>query len=150
MEADRALGVAGSVQDLGRVAVEANDLAVGEAFVGRGGFGCVNAEPGCLSSHHLQQRQVVFVEENGSAGKALELERSTDVVNVGVCDENLLELEAEGCQAAVDAGDFVAGIDDDGLAGVLVAQDGAVALRAGRRERSRGSCAYCRARRSSV
>ena len=50
------------------------------------------------------------------------------MVDVGVGDEDLLELEAEGVEAAGDAADFVAGIDDDGLAGFLVAQDGAVAL----------------------
>ena len=61
------------------------------------------------------------------------------MVDVGVGDENLLELEAELGEAAVDAADFVAGIDDDGLAGLFVAQEGAVALPAGRRERFRGS-----------
>ena len=42
-------------------------------------------------------------------------------------DENLLELEAELGEAAVDAADLVAGIDDDGFAGFFVAEDGAVA-----------------------
>ena len=65
----------------------------------------------------------------------LELERAADVVDVGVRDENLLERQAERCQAAVNAGDFVAGVDDDGLGGVLVAQDGAVAL-----QRADGKC----------
>ena len=50
------------------------------------------------------------------------------MVDVGVGDENLLELEAERGEAAVNAADLVAGIDDDGLAGLLVAKDGAVAL----------------------
>ena len=45
-----------------------------------------------------------------------------------VSDENLLELEAELGEPAVNAADFVAGIDDDGLAGLFVAEDGAVAL----------------------
>jgi len=45
------------------------------------------------------------------------------VVNVGVGDENLLELEAKFGEAAMDAADLVAGIDDDGLAGGFVAEE---------------------------
>ena len=88
----------------------------------------MDTDPGGLVGHHLEQGKVVFVEKDGGAGEGLEFERATDVVDVGVGDENLLELEAEGGEAAVDAGDLVAGIDDDGFAGFLVAQDGAVAL----------------------
>jgi len=51
------------------------------------------------------------------------------VVDVGVGDEDLLELEAECVEAASDAVDVVAGVDDDGFASFLVAQDGAVALK---------------------
>ena len=80
------------------------------------------------SVHHLEQGQVVLVEKDGRAGEALELERAADVVDVGVGDEDLLEVEAEAGEAAMDAGDLVAGIDDDGLAGCLVAEDGAVAV----------------------
>jgi len=58
---------------------------------------------------------------------AFELERAAHVVDVGVGDENLLELETEFGEAAMDAADLVAGIDDDGLAGHFVAEDGAVA-----------------------
>ena len=50
------------------------------------------------------------------------------MVDVGVGDEDLLEGETEGGEAAMDAADFVAGIDDDGFAGGLVGKDGAVAL----------------------
>ena len=108
--------MAGGVEDLGGVAVEADAAAVGEGFVGRGGVGRRNAEPGGLNRHHLKQGQIVFVEEDGRAGECFELERAADVVDVGVGDENLLEFEAELGQAAVDAGDLVAGIDDDGFA----------------------------------
>ena len=49
------------------------------------------------------------------------------MVDVGVGDENLLELEAELGEAAVDAAHLVAGIDDDGLVGLFIAQNRAVA-----------------------
>ena len=50
MKADGTLGVAGRVEDLGGVVVEADTMAVGQGFVGRGGFGSGNAEPGGLFS----------------------------------------------------------------------------------------------------
>ena len=64
----------------------------------------------------------------GAPVRDFELERAADMVDVGVGDEDLLECEAEVGEAAVDAGDLVAGIDDDGFAGFLVGNDGAVAL----------------------
>ena len=135
VEANGALGVAGCVQDLGGIVVESDVPAVEEAFVGRGGFGGLDAEPGGLGGHHLEQGQIVLVEVDGGSCEALELERATDVVNVGVRHENLLELEAEGREAAVNAGDFVAGVDDDGFGGAFVAHDGAVALQGADGER---------------
>jgi hypothetical protein len=50
------------------------------------------------------------------------------VIDVSVGDKNLLELEAKLGEALVDAAHFVAGIDDNSLAGLLVAQDRAIAL----------------------
>lgn len=53
VKADGALGVAGRVKDVGGVVVEADTAAVGEGFVGRGGFGRIDADPGCLFGHDL-------------------------------------------------------------------------------------------------
>ena len=50
------------------------------------------------------------------------------MVNVRVGDEDLLEGEAEGGEAAMDAADFITGVDDDGFAGFLVAEQCAIAL----------------------
>ena len=71
------------------------------------------------------------------------------MVDVGVGDENLLELEAELGEAALDAGDLVAGIDDDGLAGLFVAEDGAVAGERADGEGFEDHGFYCKARSSS-
>ena len=128
VEADGALGVAGGVEDLGGIAVEADDEAVGERFVGGRGFRRGNAQPAGLRLHHFEQGKVVFVEEDGGAGETLKAERTTHVVDVGVGDEDLLELEAEFGQSAVNASDFVAGIDDDGFTHFFVTEQGAVAL----------------------
>lgn len=128
MEADGALGVAGRVQDVGGVAGQADALPLGKAFIGRSGFRRGDAEPGGLHFHHVEQCEIVLVKQDGCAGEPLEAECAADMVDVGVGYENLLELEAERGEAAVNACDLVARIDDDGLAGLLVSEDGAIAL----------------------
>jgi len=47
---------------------------------------------------------------------------------MSVGDEDLLESEAKSSKAAVDASNLVAGVDNDGVAGLLIAEDGAIAL----------------------
>ena len=47
---------------------------------------------------------------------------------MGVSDKDLFNFQSQIVDAAVNAADFIAGIDDDGLAGGLVAEKGAIAL----------------------
>jgi len=128
METDGALGVAGGVKDLGGVGGESDGAAVDKGFVGREGFRRIDTNPGCLFGHDVELGKVVFVEKDGSAGEGFKFDSSADVIDVGVSDEDLLEGEAEGGEAAMDAGDLIAGVDDDGFAGFFVGQYGAVAL----------------------
>jgi hypothetical protein len=58
-----------------------------------------------------------------------ELERASNVVDMRVGDEDLLELESEFHETVMDAGDIVAWIDHDGFACLFIAEDGAVALK---------------------
>jgi len=133
IEADAAFGVAGSVQDLGGVrsgrdAVAGRDAAVNFDFARRG-----HADPRGLHIEHLQQRIVVLVEQDGRAGGGTEFHGSADVVNVGVGNDDLLDLEIVLADEGEDVVDVVAGINDHGLARGLVADDGTVA-----RERADG------------
>jgi hypothetical protein len=50
------------------------------------------------------------------------------MVDVSVCNKNLLEFEAELGEATGDSPNLVAGVDDNRFMGLLVAQDSAVAL----------------------
>ena len=59
---------------------------------------------------------------------------ASDMIDVGVGNKDLLESKGEGGEAAMDAGDLVSGIDDDGFAGFLVGQNCAVALQRADRE----------------
>jgi hypothetical protein len=134
VKADGALGVAGCMENLGGVTIEADQEAVGEAGVGGGHIRGGNADPGGLRVHHFEQGQVVFIEENGCSGEVLQLECAADMVDVGVGYQDLLDFEAEVGEAAIDSADFIAGVDDDGFGSFLVAQDGAVALQRADRE----------------
>ena len=104
------------------------ELAVVEGVVGRADFGGGTPEPAGLDVHHLDQREVVLVVEDGRAGEGLEARGPGDVIDVRVGDEDLLDGEIVALEEGEDARNLVAGIDDDGLAGGLVAEDGAVAL----------------------
>ena len=128
MEADGTLGVARGVDHPGRIAVETDELTIGKRLIGRCGFGSRDAEPVGLRLHDLDLFEIVLVEKDGRARKALEFQRASHVVDVSVRNKNLLELEAELGEAALNAADFVAGVNDDGFVGLLVTQNGAVAL----------------------
>jgi hypothetical protein len=117
------------VEDLRRIGREADHPAISKVFVWWGGFrGWATADEGGLLIHHFEQWKVVFIEEDGRSGEALEAKRAADVVNVGVGDDDLFKLESKSGEAVVDAGDLVARIDDDGLSSCFVAEQGAVAL----------------------
>lgn len=87
-----------------------------------------DAEPGGLNVHHFDLGEVVLVVEDGRASELLEMVGAGDVVDVGVGDDDLLDGEVVFGEEGEDAGDVVAGVDYDGFAGGLVAEDGAVAL----------------------
>jgi hypothetical protein len=127
-ETGAALGVAGGVKDGGGEAGDADGVIVSEVGVRRGDLGGCDAEPTGLEVHHLDQREVELVVEDGGSGEALELLGSGDVIDVGVGDDDLLEGELVASEGSDDAGDVVAGVDDDGLVRDFVAEDGAVAL----------------------
>jgi hypothetical protein len=135
MKTNRTLGVTGRVQNFSGVAIETDTQAIGEAYIWCGHIRGWNADPCRLFLHHLEKREIIFVEKDGSAGEVLQFERTADVVDVAVRDQDLLELESEVGEAPVNPADFIAGIDDDGFGGILVAKEGAIALQGADDER---------------
>jgi len=128
IQADAAFGVAGGVQDLGGVrsgsdGVSGRDAAINFDFAGRG-----HSAPERLDVEHFEQGVVVLVEQDGRAGGGAEFHGSADVVNVGVGDDDLFDLEIVLADEGEDVVDVVARINDHGFAGGLVADDGAVAV----------------------
>src|ERR1700730_521125 len=120
--------MAGGVKDGAGEAGYGNEFSVVEGVVGVGDYGSGDAEPAGLNVHHFDQGQVVLVVEDGGAGELFEAMGAGDVVDVGVGDDDLLYGEVVLGEEGEDAGDVVAGVDDDGFAGGFIAEDGAVAL----------------------
>lgn len=135
MKADGALRVSRRVQHLGWELREADELAFGQGIVRRRCFRCSDAQPCSLHLHHFEQREIPFVQKDGSSGETLEYECAAHVVNVRVGNQDLLELEAEFGEAVMNSAHFVAGVDDDGFMRFFVAEDGAVAGQRANRER---------------
>ena len=128
VEADAAFGVARGVDDGAGEAGDGDELAVLEVVVGCGDGGGGDAKPAGLNVHHLDQREIVLVVEDGGAGELLEAMGSCDVVDVGVGDDDLFDRESVFSKDCHDARNVVAWVDDDGFVGVFISKDGAVAL----------------------
>ena len=87
-----------------------------------------HADPGGLHVQHFEQIVIVLVEQDGCAREGAELHGSAYVVDVGMGDDDLFDVEIVLADDSEQVFDVVAGIDDHGFAGGLVADDGAVAL----------------------
>ena len=128
VETDAAFGVAGGMEDGAREAGDGDEFAVLEGVVGGGDGGGGDAKPAGLNVHHFDQREIVLVVEDGSAGELLEAMGAGDVVDVGVGDDDFFDGEAVGGEDGDDARNVVAWVNDNGFVGGLVSKDGAVAL----------------------
>ena len=128
VETDAAFGVAGGVEDGAGEAGDGDEFAIFEGVVGGGDGGGGDAEPAGLNVHHFDQREIVLVVEDGSAGELLEAMGARDVVDVRVGDDDFFDGEAVGGEDGDDARNVVAGVNYDGFVGGLISEDRAVAL----------------------
>ena len=97
-------------------------------------FRRLHAQPGGLHVQHVAQLRVVFVHVDRRAGGRLQLVRAADVIDVRVRDDDGFHAQPVPRENLEDLGDVVAGIDHDGLARLLVAEDRAVALQHANRQ----------------
>jgi len=134
VEADTAFGVAGGVQDVGGDGSSGDGFSGGDAMIDFDFSGRAHADPRGLLVEHFQKSVIVLVEQDGSAGEGAELHGSADVVDVGVGDDDVLDLEIVFLEESKNIFEIIAGIDDHGFAGGFVSDDGAVALQGADRE----------------
>jgi len=91
-------------------------LTVDQGSVGGRDLRSRHTEPGGLYVHHLYERKVVLVIENGGFGETFEVLGASDVVDVGVCDDDVFYGKSMTLQNGLNGRDVVARVDYDGLA----------------------------------
>src|SRR5260370_40503585 len=116
------------MKDAGGVRSGGDGFAGGHAAVDINPAGGGHAAPRGLHVEHFQQGVVILVEQDGGASGGAEFHGSADVVDVGVGDDDLLDLQIVFVDDSLDVFDVVAGVDDHGFVSGLVADDGAIAL----------------------
>ena len=128
IEADAALGVAGSMENVRRQAARPQRFAICDTrfdcdFARRG-----NADPRCLYVEHFQQCIIVLIEQDWCARLRAQLHRSAYVIDVGMGDDDLLHIKLVLADDGENVLNIVARIDDHGFVRGLVADDRAVTL----------------------
>jgi hypothetical protein len=87
-----------------------------------------HAHPSGLRIEHLEQGVVVLVKQDGRAGGGAKLHRAPYVVDVGMGDDDLLDLQVMLADKRENVFNVIAGVDDHRFARGFVADDRAVAL----------------------
>ncbi len=127
IEAGAAFRVSWGMKDGSAESDDADGEVIAEVGIGRGDLGGSDSEPAGLNVHHLDEGQVELVVEDRGPGESFELLGSSDVVDVGMSDDDLAEGELVSGKGGYDTRDVVAGIYDDGFARGFVTEDRAVA-----------------------
>lgn len=128
VEADASGGMAGGFEGTECVAAEGEDIAFGEWAFDGGEFDGWQAEEGGLVADGLVEGEFAGVHVDLDAEGGFGLGQGTNVVQVGVGDENGLDADVELVDGGKNDARFIAGIDEEGFAGVLVGQDAAILL----------------------
>ena len=87
-----------------------------------------HAQPRSLHVQHLQQRIVILIEQDGRAGDGPQLHRSSDVIDVGVSDHDLLHFQLVLAKDGENVVNVIARINHHSFVRGFIAEDGAVAL----------------------
>ena len=128
IEADAALGMAGSVENVRRQAARPQRFAICDTRVDSNLARRGNADPRCLYVEHFQQRVVILIEQDWGASLRAQLRRSAYVIDVGVGDDDLFYYQVVLADDGENIFNIVARIDHHGFVRGLIADDGAVTL----------------------
>jgi len=118
----------GRMHDAGLERAPTERVALFQKLVHIGDFRRRDAEESGLHIHPLIERKVIAMHQNGSAGVLPKLAEAADVINVGMRADDGFNGQAVAAEKFEDAGDFVAGVDDESFAAGRVADDGAITL----------------------
>lgn len=122
-QTDTARRVTGSMEDARGETSPAHRVAVFDEILNPHGFGSRNAEPLSLNVEVAVQLEIALVNQDRCSGRVMKASEAAHVVDVGVRAEDRADVELVLLDDGQDAINFVARVNDDGLAGMRVAQD---------------------------
>ncbi len=128
IQTDAAGSMAGSVNDVGLEATPTESVAFLEELIDVDEFGRFDTEEIGLHFHAVIKGKIVAVHHDGRAGVLMELGEAANVIIVGVGADDDFDGELVAAEKAKDALDLIAGVDDDGFAGLGIADDQTIAL----------------------
>src|SRR6516165_2376781 len=117
------------VDDANFDALTRHGVAILHKPIDSSAFGYGYSDPLCLHIELVEQKQVRFVNGGWSAEAILQILNRSDVVDVSVCADNLLRVQVVFCKTSEDFFRIVPRIDDDRVAGLFIAKNGAIALK---------------------
>ena len=119
-QADAAGRMAGSMQDIRLKTSPAKRVAFLQEILNARGSGRGNSQELRLLVEVAVEFEIGFVDQDRRAGGTMKRGKPADVVYMGVSADDGADVEFVGAQDVLDAAGFIAGIDDDGLAGLRV------------------------------
>ncbi len=128
IEADAAFRVSGRVQDAGAERARGDGFSALDILIDNDRARWGHADPVGLLVEHFQQSIVILVQQDGRSRGRAQLHGSADVVDVGMGDHDLLDLQIVLADDGQHVVNIVAGIDHHGFARCVVADDRAIAL----------------------
>src|SRR5208337_2638526 len=128
IEADAALGVPRSVQNVRRQAACPQPVAIPNTRFDSNLTRCSHTYPCSLHVQHFQQRVVILIQQDRRASRGAQLHGSAHVIDVGVGDDDLLHDQFVLADDGKNVFNVVARIDDHGFVRGLIADDGTVTL----------------------
>lgn len=120
--------VAGRVQNASGKATPTQRVPFFHKIANLNCLGRRDAEPLRLHIEAAVEAEIGVVDQDRSAGRAMQRSQAADVVDVRVCADDRANLQFVVADDFEDAIDLVARVDDDGFARLWVAKDRAIAL----------------------
>jgi len=129
VQADASLRVTGRVEHVERLLGENHLVPVANHDIDLWRRGSLDPNPAGLNVKLRPQLHVVLIHVDRCAGQLLEFGSPSNVVNMGVCNNNALDLQFVAIQNRFYFANFVARINNQCLMRLLVAENGAIALK---------------------
>ena len=128
VQANAAFRVPRCVQDIGHDVAGSDFVTSADAAVDGDRPGTLHSDPGGLHIEHFEERVIVLVEQDRCARRLFQLHGSADVVDMSMCDDDLLHGQPVLANNVEDIIDIVAWIDHHRFSCLFVPNHGTVAL----------------------